>query len=54
MKDALEFVFILVALIIGLILGCNVMNSLWEKAAVKAGKAEFYLDADNNKEWRWK
>ena len=24
------------------------------KEAVKAGKAEYYLDADNNKQWRWK
>ena len=28
----------------------------WElvRKAVKMGKAEYYLDADNNKQWRWK
>ena len=54
MKDALELVFILGALILGLLLGVKGMNSVWEKRCVKAGKAEYFLDADNNKQWRWK
>jgi len=24
------------------------------KAAVKAGKAEYYLDENNQRQWRWK
>lgn len=26
----------------------------WQDRAVKAGKAEYYLDADNVRQWRWK
>ncbi len=26
----------------------------WQNYAVKAGKAEYYLDENNNKQWRWK
>ena len=26
----------------------------WQDRSVKAGKAEYYLDADNRRQWRWK
>ena len=26
----------------------------WQNLAVKAGKAEYYLDENNDKQWRWK
>ncbi len=32
----------------------NPMPTFAQEAAVKAGKAEYYLDADNNRQWRWK
>jgi hypothetical protein len=33
--------------------GCRSENS-WHDKAVKSGKAEYYLDENNNKQWRWK
>ena len=29
------------------------VNSKWEYEAVKQKKAEYYLDSNNNREWRW-
>jgi len=26
----------------------------WREYSVKAGKAEYYLDENNDKQWRWK
>jgi len=56
--------YILVGMCIGFILCAflftTVLPALWpmtsyaRDAAVKAGKAEYYLDADNNRQWRWK
>ena len=31
----------------------GVKNREWHDRAVKAGHAEFYLDKDNNRQWRW-
>jgi uncharacterized membrane protein len=28
-------------------------NAIWKIEAVRHGKAEFYLDKDYNKQWRW-
>lgn len=40
---------------IGIIVFTGALSkSTWQERAVKAGKAEYYLDADNNKQWRWK
>jgi hypothetical protein len=30
------------------------MTAPAREAAVKAGKAEYYLNANNEREWRWK
>lgn len=30
------------------------LDSEWRDEAVKAGHAEYYLDADHNRQWRWK
>jgi len=30
------------------------VSERWRTDAVKAGKAEYYLDADNQRQWRWK
>ena len=59
MKDVLDgfgagFVAALVAcLLLALGHGCQSEKS-WHDEAVKAGKAEYYLDENNNKQWRWK
>jgi len=31
----------------------GVSDREWRKDAVAAGHAEFYLDKDNNRQWRW-
>jgi uncharacterized membrane-anchored protein YhcB (DUF1043 family) len=45
---------IAIGLIIGFIIGGSVVFELCNDAAVKAGKAEYYLDENNEKKWRWK
>ena len=48
-------VFILVVgFMIGFVVGFCVANNECEKIAVKEDKAEYYLDENNNKQWRWK
>lgn len=29
-------------------------ESAWQREAVKAGKAEYYLDENYERQWRWK
>lgn len=29
------------------------LDHRWERAAVKAGHAEYYLDNNNERQWRW-
>jgi hypothetical protein len=45
---ALSVVTLIVCLI------ASPMNGAAKQEAVKAGKAEYYLDNDNNRQWRWK
>lgn len=40
--------------IIGFVVGFCVATNECEKTAVKSGHAEYYLDENNNKQWRWK
>lgn len=50
-----------IGLAIGGFMGSIIMAIAWDKdatnwrsCAVKADKAEFYLDANNDRQWRWK
>ena len=54
MRDALDGVMLFVAFVIGISVGGCVCNSSWEKRAILDGKAECYLDENNDKQWRWK
>ena len=47
-------IIFIVGWIIGFVVGFCVATNEYEKTAVKAGKAEYYLDENNNKQWRWK
>lgn len=51
MNTAIMFI---VGVIIGFVIGFRVATNEYEKTAVKSGHAEYYLDEDNNKQWRWK
>jgi len=42
-----------VGLFIGLALGGTVAEDAAKDNAVKTGHAEYYLDKDHNKQWRW-
>lgn len=51
--------FVIIALLIaalaaGCIFGHGNARINFEKNAVEAGAAEFYLDASHNRQWRWK
>ena len=39
---------------LGFIIACAIMDASWRKAAVKAGKAELYIDKNHKVQWRWK
>lgn len=56
MKDPITAVIggIVLGIIAGMIIGILLQYSKDQADAVKAGKAEYYLDKDNNKQWRWK
>lgn len=47
-------IMFIVGVIIGFVIGFLVATNEHEKTAVKADKAEYYLDSNNNKQWRWK
>ena len=48
---------LVVGTMLGLIFGIFVMvptvEARWEGDAVEAGHAEYYLDKDNERQWRW-
>lgn len=48
------FVITFIAMLVSIlfIVSCN--NELWQAEAVKQGKAEYYLDYQNTRKWRWK
>ena len=39
---------------IGGVIACEGVNGDFKNEAVKLGKAEYYLDKDFNRQWRWK
>ena len=45
---------ILVVMVAFIMLGWTWGTNRMHDEAVKAGKAEYYLDQDNFKQWRWK
>lgn len=45
---------ILFSFSIGVFTGGTLKVLDWQRKAVEAGHAEYYLDKDNNKQWRWK
>ncbi len=48
---------ILLGLLVGVFLGALVsvwVHMDWQRDSVKQGHAEYYLDENNNKQWRWK
>jgi hypothetical protein len=38
----------------GCMAGCDGGRKMIERDAVRAGYAEYYIDADMDKQWRWK
>lgn len=44
---------LLLVLILGTATNAHTERS-WQDRAVKDGKAEYYLDANNVRQWRWK
>jgi hypothetical protein len=46
--------FSIAVFICGMFYGHSSTLDDWKTDAVKAGKAEYYLDKDFNKQWRWK
>ena len=61
MKDKYELLSLLAAALLFIVIGFafgGLVNSLLnqgylQKESVKAGHAEYYLDKDNNRQWRW-
>jgi len=44
----------LLSLFAGSIIGCMLEDEHHKDEAVKQGHAEYYLDENNEKQWRWK
>lgn len=52
-----EDTYLCAGIVIGLLIGLSVALAVWvnsHDSAVVAGHAEFYLDADHERQWRWK
>lgn len=57
MKDPLtigDLIFILLMCAIMFISGCWLGRGMKERDAIEAGVAEYYLDSNHNKQFRWK
>ncbi len=59
LKDK-EFMRSLITTVVGMVLAAwavmlqnRYRSGQWELAAVDAGHAEFYLDANHERQWRW-
>lgn len=50
---AISFFVFIGGLALGAILGAGIAGDVWRKEAVDAGKAEFYLDTEHRRQWRW-
>lgn len=46
-------VSLVVGVLCGGLFGVTATNTGWKNRAVESGHAEFYLDEDNNRQWRW-
>ena len=44
----------LITLFIGFMFGLTATDKYWERQAVEHGHAEFYIDAEHEKQGRWK
>lgn len=40
--------------VIGFLSGSTFAEKYWKQEAYKHGKAEYYLDQNNERQWRWK
>jgi hypothetical protein len=49
-----KFIFAFFIAFIFLILGAGIHGQVAQREAVKQGHAEYFLDADFQKQWRWK
>lgn len=59
MKDERAMLFVLfLGIAFGAVAGWAITkdctNFNWKREAVKHGKAEYYLDSNNERQWRWK
>jgi uncharacterized membrane protein len=48
-----NFIVGLICVILAVWLSIAVANTIWRVEAVEYGKAEFYLDKNHNRQWRW-
>ena len=48
------FVVLLVGLTLGFLAGLCIERESWKQDTVKAGVAEFYIDSDFQRDWRFK
>lgn len=46
-------IFLIGGLIAGYLMGRDFNVEQWKQEAVSHGAAEFYLDQDNKRQWRW-
>ena len=53
-RETKILVAVILANFIGLAVGAYTMREVDDLRAVKAGKAEYYLDESNERQWRWK
>jgi hypothetical protein len=53
MNIGMLFWLMLVAFFAGGVFGSCTRHNWWQYEAVRAGHAEFYLDKDHNRQWRW-
>jgi len=56
MKESSEWilVFIMIIVCLGILsITHNITTYSWKNEAVKEGHAEYYLDKEHNRQWRW-
>jgi len=47
-------IFVLLALVFVVgFLSCDLTSNSWRNKAVEVGAAEYYLDENNSRQWRW-
>ena len=50
---ATALISLFIAFCIGWLVGYYATNDSWEQDAVESGYAEYYVDVDHKKQWRW-